>query len=55
MLLDQIRKLQKDKELVKRIKKEQTLWTLPGLCPGVGPIIGYLVSANLSSSNIEID
>lgn len=47
--------VEKDKDLIKRIKKEQTMWTLPGLIPGAGPIIGYLISANLNSSNIEID
>lgn len=46
----------KDKDFIKQIKKEQTIWTLAGaLLPAAGGIIAYIVAANKNSKNIEID
>lgn len=46
----------KDKDLVKQIKNDQTIWTLAGaLLPAAGGIIAYIVAANKNSKNIEID
>lgn len=47
--------IQKDKTLIKRIRKEQVTWTLPGLFVGAGPVLAYLGSQNLSHKNIEVD
>ena len=47
--------LQKDKDLIKQIKKEQTLWTLTGLLPGAGPLVAYIVVNCLNSDKIEVD
>ncbi len=47
--------LQKDNDLIKQIKKEQTLWSLTGILPGGGPLIAFIVVNCLNSDNIEID
>lgn len=46
----------KDRDLVKQIKKEQTIWTLPGaFLPLAGAVIAYIVANNKNSNNIEVD
>lgn len=34
---------QKDKELINKIRKQQTLWTLPSMVPGFGVFSGLLI------------
>lgn len=46
-----------DKKLIKQIKREQTLWTLPGCIHGVGllpSIVAYLYNKNMDASKIEV-
>lgn len=46
----------KDRDLVKQIKKEQTIWTLPGaFLPLAGAVIAYIIANNKNSNNIEVD
>lgn len=48
--------VEKDKKLIKQIKKDQTVWTLPGaFLPFAGAIIAYIVANNKNSQNIELD
>lgn len=46
-----------DKKLIKQIKREQTLWTLPGCIHGLGllPSLGsYLYNKNMDASKIDV-
>ncbi len=49
---------EKDKKLIKQIKREQTLWTLPGLIQGVGlipSIVAWSYNKNMDPSKIKVD
>lgn len=47
---------QRDKDLIKQIKNDQTVWTLPGaFLPFAGGLIAYIIACNKNSKNIEID
>ena len=48
----------KDKKFIKEIKKQQMLWTLPSLIPGLGVIPGiasWLYNKNMDSSKIKVE
>jgi len=48
---------EKDKKLIKQIKNEQMLWTLPSAIPGLGLIPGvvsYLYNRNMDASGIKV-
>lgn len=48
--------VEKDKKLIKQIKKDQTVWTLPGAFISLpGAIIAYIIANNKDSQNIELD
>lgn len=49
--------VEKDKKLIKQIKKEQLIWTLPSLIPGVGLVAGgaaYIYNKNCSADDIDL-
>ena len=48
---------QKDKDLIKQIKREQTMWTLASMIPGIGclgGIVAYIYNKNADASKIEV-
>ncbi|MBR3889415.1 hypothetical protein IKJ53_02770 [bacterium] len=47
--------VERDKKLIKQIKKEQTIATLPGaVVPGIGGIVAYIYCRNTDSSEIDV-
>ena len=47
--------VEQDKKLIKQIKREQTIATLPGaLVPGIGGIVAYIYCRNTDSSEIDV-
>lgn len=49
--------LEKEKGLIKEIKTQQMLWTIPACLPGVGilpGIISWLYNKNMNSDNIDL-
>lgn len=47
--------VEQDKKLIKQIKKEQTIATLPGaVVPGIGGIVAYIYCRNTDPSEIDV-
>lgn len=47
-----------DKKLIKQIKREQALWSLPGCIHGLGLIpaaVSYIYNKNMDASKIDVD
>lgn len=44
-----------DKKLIKKIKNEQMLWTIPSLFAGAGGIVAYLYNRNMDPDGINVD
>lgn len=45
---------EKDKALIQKIKHDQTMWSLTGLLPGLGPIIGWIVASAQNPNKINV-
>ncbi len=50
--------VKEDKKLIKQIKREQILWTLPSCIQGLGAVPGFVAwmyNKNMDSSKIKVD